>query len=214
MILKNAMSSTTKIFLVLCNIIALIATLNFIDITLPAEVEAHVEVQPPHEAMIPHITISDEMKVGMFFERLRVDHSKIDPKGIMQSIQPWEPFIQRYSGEYGVDPDLVRAIIYAESKGDPYSISKDGAMGLMQIMPSTADFLGISDMLEPEMNIKAGVMYISWLVKHYNEDHVLWAWNAGPGMLRKHRMPGETKKFIVEVISVRTFLKNDENKMI
>ena len=211
---SGTMNSYKTRYVVLLNILAFVAAFHAVDISITDETVIIDEVLPPREVLLPHITITDEMKIGMFFDKLRIDYSIIEPKNIVQCISPWEPYIQQYSGEYGVDSDLVRAIIYAESKGDPYSISHNGALGLMQIMPSTADFVGISNMLEPEENIKAGVKYIAWLVKHFDEQHVLWAWNAGPARIRKHQMPSETKKFIVEVLSVKFFLKDDKGKTI
>ena len=201
-------------YIVLLNILSFVAAFHAVDISMTDEAAIIDEVLPPHEVLLPHITVTDEMKIGMFFDKLRIDYSIIKPKNIMRSINPWEPYIQQYSGEYGVDSDLVRAIIYAESKGDPYCISHDGALGLMQIMPSTADFVGIRNVLDPEENIKAGVKYIAWLVKNFDEQHVLWAWNAGPSRISKHQMPGETKKFIVEVLSVKYFLKDDKSNTI
>ena len=163
---------------------------------------------------IPTMTLTNEIKAGLFLERLRIDTSRIRPGKIAECITPWEKYIKKYSKKYGVDPDLVRAIIYAESKGDPFVISRDGAQGLMQIMPATADFMGISNPLDPEENIKAGVKYITWLVKHrekYDDTHILWAWNAGPGKTDKKFMPHETQNFIIEVLSVKTFLKDDKS---
>lgn len=212
MIPINNMSSYTKILIVLFNVFVFMVVFHSVDMNMTAEVVAAAEITPPREVLLPHITITDEMRVDMFFEKLNIDYSFIVPEEIALSITPWEPYIKQYSRKYNIDPDLVRAIIYAESKGDPYSISKDGAMGLMQIMPATAASLGISDMLDPEENIKAGVKYIAWLVSNYDEDYILWAWNAGPGMLEKKRIPGETKKFIVKVLSVRTFLKDINSK--
>jgi len=176
------------------------------------------ELQIVHrDIAIPNITLTDEIKAGLFFDRLRIDISRIKSEHIFESISPWEQYIKRYSSLYGVDPDLVRAIIYAESKGNPFVVSRVGAKGLMQLMPITADFMGISNPLDPEENIKAGVKYIAWLVRHsgkYDDTHLLWAWNAGPSMTNKKIIPGETKKFIIEVISVKTLLKEDKSKTI
>jgi len=214
MVKRMSFGSVAGKVVVLCNVFVFLTALHVVDISAVDEPDAEVESEPPLEAVLPHITFTNEMKVGMFFEKLRIDHSVIDPQEIARSLSPWEPYVQRYSKEYGVDPDLVRAIIYAESKGDPYRISKDGAIGLMQIMPSTANSLGFDNLLDPEENIKAGVMYIAWLVKNYGEEYVLWAWNAGPGKLSRNLMPYETQKFIVEVLSVKTFLKDDWNSTI
>jgi len=168
----------------------------------------------PFEVSLPSMTLTDEMMIDMFFQGLRVDPSLIEPKKIEKSLGPWDTYVKHYSSQYGVDPDLIRAIIYAESKGDPYSISKNGALGLMQIMPSTANYMDINNLLDPEENIKFGVKYIASLTRKFGDPHVLWAWNAGPNKLKQNKMPVETKRFIVEVYSVRKFLKDDKNNTI
>jgi len=162
----------------------------------------------------PTMTLTRQMKAGMFLEKMRIDTSMIRHREIVDCISPWEKYITKYSTVYGVDPDLIRAIIYTESKGDPFVISHNGAQGLMQIMPETADFMGISNPLDPEENIKAGIKYITWLVKKdkkYDETRLLWAWNAGPGMTDRMIMPYETRNFIIEVLSVKTLLKEEKN---
>lgn len=214
MVAKCTLGAVTKRLILIFNIFALVAAVHAVDGAMTEEAVVDEDDEPPHESVLPHVTITDEMKVGIFFDQLRVDYSIIDPANIVQSIRPWDQYIRQYSREYGVDPNLVRAIIYAESKGDPYRISRNGAVGLMQIMPSTADFLGIDNVLDPEENIKAGVMYIAWLAKDYDEEYALWAWNAGPGRIEQNKMPTETKRFIVEVLSVKTFLRDDMNSTI
>ena len=169
---------------------------------------------PPREALLPTVTVTDEMKIKAFFDNLKIDYAAIDPEHLRERISPWEPYIERYASQYRIDPDLVRAIIYAESKGDPYSVSRNGALGLMQIMPTTADFVGVGNLLDPEENIKAGVRYIAWLVKQYDERRVIWAWNAGPSKTNRKIMPGETKRFIVEVLTVKSFLKDTQGTAI
>lgn len=163
---------------------------------------------------LPTMTLTREMKAGMFLERLKIDTSLIRRREIVKCVSPWEKHIVKYSTVYNIDPDLVRAIIYAESKGDPFVISHDGAQGLMQIMPETADFMGISNPLDPEENIKAGVKYITWLLKNksrYDDTHLLWAWNAGPGKTDRRILPNETQNFIIQVLSAKTLLKEQNN---
>jgi soluble lytic murein transglycosylase-like protein len=162
---------------------------------------------------IPNITLTDEIKTGMSLDRLTVDTSVIDPAAILKSVSPWNGYIERYAASYDIDPDLVRAIIYAESKGKPDVVSRRGALGLMQLMPVTVNSMGIGNPFDPEENIRAGIRYISWIIKYHSDDdekHLLWAWNAGPGKFNRRIIPDETKKFIVEVISVKTFLKEKE----
>ena len=213
---NNGNTIMRKLIFVAVNLIIFIyalSTVNSIELNRYEPVKI-AEIQVVHkEIVIPTITLTNEIKAGMFLESLRIDTSMIRPREIVKCISPWEQYIIKYSSQYGVDPDLVRAIIYAESKGDPYVISRNGAQGLMQIMPATADFMGISNPFDPEENIKAGVKYITWLIKHknkYDEKHLLWAWNAGPSKTDKKIMPHETQNFIIEVLSVKSFLKEDK----
>ena len=209
-----------KLFYITINLIIFITALyalDFIELNRLAPVEFKELQIVYRDIAIPNMTLTNEIRAGMFLDGLRIDTSKIKPKDINKSIISWEHYVKKYSSKYGVDPDLVRAIIYTESKGDPFVISRNGAQGLMQIMPITADFMGISNPFDPEENIKAGVKYIAWLVRNSeinDEAYLLWAWNAGPGMISKKIIPGETREFIIEVLSVKTFLKEDKNRTI
>jgi len=209
-----------KLFYVTINLVIFITalyTIDFIELNRSEPVEFK-ELQFVHrDIAIPNMTLTHEIRAVIFLDGLKIDASMISPKDIAKSISSWEHHVKRYSSKYGIDPDLVRAIIYAESKGDPFVISRRGAQGLMQIMPVTADFMGISNPFDPEENIKAGVKYIDWLMRNSkinNEAYLLWAWNAGPGMISKKIIPGETREFIIEVLSVKTFLKEDKNRTI
>ncbi len=95
--------------------------------------------------------------------------------------------VLRKSSRYGLDPFLVMAVIKAESNFDPNAISKVGAIGLMQLMPQTADYiakkLGYIDyqISDPSMNIEMGCWYLSNLLETYKGDiqSVLAAYNGG-----------------------------------
>ncbi len=134
------------------------------------------------------------------------------PQDVFESVRPWMPYIRKYAREYGVDADLVSAVLYVESKGDPYAVSAQGALGLMQITPSTAEHLGIQDVLDPEENIRAGVKYLAWLINKYDEPSALLAYNAGMGMVEQNRIPRETRQFLEKVMSLRSFLKNSKKR--
>ena len=86
-----------------------------------------------------------------------------------------------------IDPALIKAIIMAESGGDPHAISPKGALGLMQLMPETASELSVSNPFDPKENILGGTKYLSWLLKTYKGDllSALAAYNAGPGTVKK-----------------------------
>ncbi len=84
-----------------------------------------------------------------------------------------------------VNPDLVAAVIRAESAFNPRAVSRKGARGLMQLMPATAKRYGVrsSELFQPERNIEAGVRYLSFLVDRFSGDlpKVLAGYNAGEG---------------------------------
>jgi soluble lytic murein transglycosylase-like protein len=111
--------------------------------------------------------------------------------------------IQKESKSKGLDPDLVKAIIKAESNFNPKAESPKGAMGLMQLMPDTADLLGVDDPFNPKENIKGGTSYLKdMLGKFKNVDHAIAAYNAGPGAVKKYGgIPpySETKDYVRKV---------------
>jgi soluble lytic murein transglycosylase len=89
--------------------------------------------------------------------------------------------IRRAARKFGVDPNLVRAVIAAESNFNPAAVSPKGARGLMQLMPSTASRFGVRDIFDPVQNIFGGVRYLRYLLDLFGGDLVLAlaAYNAG-----------------------------------
>lgn len=114
----------------------------------------------------------------------RLSASQIDKK-----TRPYLHEIKKYSKIYGVDVNLVRAIIRQESCFKPKAKSRVGAMGLMQLMPNTAKYLGITSPWKTDQNIKGGVKYISRQLKRFKGDKrlALAAYNAGPGAVLKYK---------------------------
>lgn len=114
-----------------------------------------------------------------------------------------EPIIQKASRQYGVDADLIRAVIRAESNFNPTAVSHAGAQGLMQLMPSTARGLGVQDPFNPEQNIMGGTKFLKNLLDRYNGDmnSALAAYNWGPGNVdrKPDRLPRETRDYLVKV---------------
>ncbi len=104
---------------------------------------------------------------------------------------PYKSLIEHYAEQYHVDPLLVISVIRAESKFLPYSQSHKGALGLMQLMPDTADWIAEtlgdgafdqSELREPEKNIQYGTWYIASLQKEFQDiELVLAAYNGGRG---------------------------------
>jgi soluble lytic murein transglycosylase-like protein len=96
--------------------------------------------------------------------------------------------IKKASQTYGVPEKLIKAVIQVESSGNPNALSPKGAVGLMQLEPSTAQELGVTDINDPQQNIMGGAKYLSYLIKKYNGDFVLAlaAYNAGPNTVDQY----------------------------
>lgn len=98
-----------------------------------------------------------------------------------------EKLVEALAHRYGLDSALVRAVITAESAFNPRAVSPKGAMGLMQLMPSTAKELGVKDPFDPEENVEAGIRYLKALMENFHGDLslALSAYNAGPEAVRR-----------------------------
>ncbi|MGC7873597.1 lytic transglycosylase domain-containing protein [Desulfosporosinus sp. FKB] len=115
---------------------------------------------------------------------------------------PNQKIVEKYAAEYGVDPLLVVAIIREESKFLPQSQSHKGAVGLMQLMPSTAQSIAESlgdksysneDLIKPEKNIQYGTWYLASLEKVFDNNLVLViaAYNGGRGHVQEWMESGQ-----------------------
>ena len=98
-----------------------------------------------------------------------------------------QPMIEQFSRQYGVDQNLVNALIRQESGFNPNAVSSAGAIGLMQLMPATAQGLGVNPRI-PAQNLEGGIRHLSSLLKGFNGNVplALAAYNAGAGAVKKH----------------------------
>ncbi len=121
-----------------------------------------------------------------------------------------EKAIADASTKYGVNANLIRAIIKTESNFNPNAVSPAGAKGLMQLMPCNIEHYGVNDPFNIEQNIDAGTRHIKDYLKTYNYDlnMALAAYNFGPGNMASrgissssdfYKLPSETKNYLAKI---------------
>lgn len=120
----------------------------------------------------------------------------------------FDPVIDRAARSAALRPELVRAVIVVESAFNPHAVSKKGALGLMQLKPSTARRYGVSNAFDPEQNVRAGSRYLSDLILRFGNqlELALAAYNAGEEAVERYgrKVPpyAETQSYVPEVMRV------------
>ena len=115
----------------------------------------------------------------------KVEHRR-NPSSVSRS--EINDLVEKYSEKAGLDVDFVKAVSNQESGFNPNATSKCGAMGLMQLMPGTAQGLGVTNAYDPEQNIQGGTKYLKGLMDRFdnNKSLALAAYNAGPNAVKKY----------------------------
>lgn len=123
----------------------------------------------------------------------------------LDRLSKYDPIIDRASAMYGIDKNLIKSVILAESAAKEDAISSAKAKGLMQLMDSTADYLGVKNSWNPQENIFGGTKYLAELLRKYNGElkFALAGYNAGPGNVDKYKgIPpfAETQSYVKRVM--------------
>ena len=112
--------------------------------------------------------------------------------------------IDQVAEKISLAPELIRSVVSAESDYNPAAVSPVGAQGLMQLMPETAQELGVQDSFDPLQNLLGGSKYLKQLLEKYDGDldHALAAYNWGQGNVDRKglaQMPEETRSYLARV---------------
>lgn len=124
---------------------------------------------------------------------------------LLEAATPYGEIIAAVSQAHGVDPLLVSALIQVESGYRPRARSPKGAMGLMQLMPSTAREYKVRNPFDPRANVEAGVRHLKSLIDQFDVEHALAAYNAGEGAVRKFNgVPPyrETRNYVSRILAL------------
>lgn len=168
-----------------------------------------------------HVTgyqlVGDKYQLQMAGAKLEVaaaDVVAIEPEEVFTPIPPqpvaavadptFRELIAAAAKRHSVDADLIASVIAVESNFDPKAVSRKNARGLMQLLPETAERLGVKNIFDPQENIDAGTRYLKELLQKYNNDLVLTlaAYNAGPERVQQYgRVPpyAETLTYVRRV---------------
>ena len=143
----------------------------------------------------------------------------LTPKGLTRSGDHYDPGLLARAAQYdaiieaeaksaGVEPNLLRAVIVVESGFNSRAVSKHGAVGLMQLMPTTATRFGVSNRYDPRQNVRGGALYLGFLINRFRQNVrlALAAFNAGEDAVDRNsgQIPPfvETLEYVPKVLKI------------
>jgi soluble lytic murein transglycosylase-like protein len=193
----------------------LVATLVLVGLPAHAQIVSYVDdsgkrvfvnAEPPATLVRPKVPL---LKTAATGDALRTTQTSFAASPELSAAElanreKIQQMIREVSVRYRVDPALVRAVIETESNWNSKAVSRKGALGLMQLVPGTAQQLGVSNAFDPKQNLDGGVRYLRTLLQRYNGDldRALAAYNAGPGAVdRAGGIPRyrETQNYVQKV---------------
>jgi Rod binding domain-containing protein len=159
--------------------------------------------------------IKKQPKVEVTTDTLEVPAVKPSDQSL-DRLSKYEEIINHASDTYGIDKNIIKSVILAESSAKERAVSNANAKGLMQIIDSTANYLGINNVWDPKENIMGGAKYLSELLRKYSGDlkFALAGYNAGPGNVDKYNgIPPftETQTYVKRVIGYLNNFEESKN---
>lgn len=172
---------------------------------LPSYTPSRVEATPTAPQPAPQRTAVQKQAP----QRTAQQRTAPAPRGGYTNYEQQRAHVDGAAKRHGVDSALIRAIIETESNWKPNARSHVGAMGLMQLMPKTAKWLGVKNAYDPAQNIEGGSKYIAQLIKQFggNVSKALMAYNCGAGNVKKGRVPAESRRYAQKVLGIYRRIK-------
>jgi len=165
---------------------------NYIEFA-PQDISGVEQVADP-----PPVAIANDPVKDAAAPAPEITEAKLSPADLHE-------MLAKAGGEHNLDVDLLASLVKAESGGNVRAVSRTGARGLMQLMPGTANELGVQDSFKPDQNVRGGSTYLDVLLTRYRNNLALAlaAYNAGPAAVDRYRgIPPyrETRAYVARVI--------------